>query len=127
MGGLRRTLWSRSSPRRKPAASLPLVPAAAPDSMNSTEDGLAIPQRYWAITTLMIGVALSCLDTALVNVALPTIARDLSASPANSIWVVNAYQLAVMISLLPFASLGDIFGYRRVYALAWCCTPAPLW
>ena len=36
-------------------------------------------------------------------------------SPANSIWVVNAYQLAVTISLLPLASLGDIFGYRRVY------------
>ncbi len=83
--------------------------------MNSTADGLPIPQRYWAIMTLMIGVALSCLDTALVNVALPTIARDLDASPANSIWVVNAYQLAVMISLLPFASFGDIFGYRRVY------------
>jgi DHA2 family multidrug resistance protein-like MFS transporter len=83
--------------------------------MNSAEDGLPIPQRYWAVMTLMIGVALSCLDTALVNVALPTIARDLNASPANSIWVVNAYQLAVMISLLPFASFGDIFGYRRVY------------
>jgi MFS transporter, DHA2 family, multidrug resistance protein len=83
--------------------------------MNNTEDGLPIPQRYWAILTLMIGVALSCLDTALVNVALPTIARDVNASPANSIWVVNAYQLAVMISLLPFALFGDIFGYRRVY------------
>jgi MFS transporter, DHA2 family, multidrug resistance protein len=65
--------------------------------------------------TLMVGVALSCLDTALVNVALPRIARDLNASPADSIWVVNAYQLSVVISLLPLASLGDIFGYRRVY------------
>jgi len=83
--------------------------------MNSLEDGLPIPQRYWAILTLMIGVALSCLDTALVNVALPTIARYVNASAANSIWVVNAYQLAVLISLLPFASFGDIFGYRRVY------------
>jgi DHA2 family multidrug resistance protein-like MFS transporter len=72
--------------------------------MNNTDDGLPVPRRYWAILTLMIGVALSYLDTALVNVALPTIARDLNASPANSIWVVNAYQLAVMISLLPFAA-----------------------
>ena len=78
-------------------------------------DGLPVPQRYWAMLTLMTGLALSCLDTAIVNVALPTIARDLQASPANSIWIVNAYQLAVMISLLPFASFGDIFGYRRVY------------
>lgn len=83
--------------------------------MSSAEDGIPVPRRYLAIMTLMIGVALSCLDTALVNVALPTIARDLNASPASSIWVVNAYQLAVMISLLPFASFGDIFGYRRVY------------
>jgi DHA2 family multidrug resistance protein-like MFS transporter len=80
------------------------------------EDGLPIPARYWAILTLMVGVALSCLDTALVNVALPQIAKDIGSSPAASIWVINAYQLAVMISLLPLASLGDIFGYRRVYS-----------
>ena len=83
--------------------------------MNPAEDGLPIPQRYWAILTLMVGVALSCLDTALVNVALPRIAKDLNSSPAESIWVINAYQLAVMVSLLPLGSFGDIFGYRRVY------------
>src|SRR6516164_2222661 len=83
--------------------------------MDPAEDSLPIPQRHWAILTLMVGVALSCLDTALVNVALPRIAKDLNSSPAASIWVVNAYQLAVMISLLPLASFGDIFGYRRVY------------
>jgi len=86
------------------------VPAADP-----AEDGLPLPQRYWAILTLMVGLALVCLDTAIVNVALPAIAHDLRASPADSIWVINAYQLAVLISLLPFASFGDIFGYRRVY------------
>ena len=85
------------------------------DGANIAEDGLPTPQRYWAILTLMVGLAMSCLDTAIVNVALPTIARDLHRSAADSIWVVNAYQLAVMISLLPFASFGDIFGYRRVY------------
>ena len=37
------------------------------------------------------------------------------ASPSASIWVVNAYQLAVTISLLPLASLGEIYGYRRIY------------
>jgi hypothetical protein len=44
------------------------------------EDGLPVPQRYWAILTLMVGVALSCLDTALVNVALPRIAKDLNSA-----------------------------------------------
>ena len=32
-------------------------------------------------------------------------------------WVVNAYQLALVVSLLPFASLGEIYGYRRVYTV----------
>jgi DHA2 family multidrug resistance protein-like MFS transporter len=36
-------------------------------------------------------------------------------TPAESIWVVNAYQLAVTVTLLPFASMGDIYGHRRVY------------
>src|ERR1700723_3530530 len=76
-------------------------------------DGIPLPQRYWAILTIALGLTLAVLDGAIANVALPTIARDLDASPASSIWVVNAYQLAVTISLLPLASLGDIFGYRR--------------
>src|SRR5438270_3915731 len=83
--------------------------------MNPAEDGLPVPQRYWTMLTLMIGLGMSCLDTAIVNVALPAIARDLHADPSDAIWVVNAYQLAVLVSLLPFASFGDIFGYRRVY------------
>ena len=84
---------------------------------NTTEppDGLPIPERYWAILTIALGLTLAVLDGAIANVALPTIAADLGTSPANSIWVVNAYQLAVTISLLPLASLGDIYGYRRVY------------
>jgi MFS transporter, DHA2 family, multidrug resistance protein len=78
-------------------------------------DGVPLPQRYWAILTIALGLTLAVLDGAIANVALPTIARDVRASPSASIWVVNAYQLAVTISLLPMASLGDIIGHRRVY------------
>ena len=84
---------------------------------NTAEDGLPLPQRYWAIFTLVIGMVVSVLDTAIVNIALPTIARDLDTGAAQSIWIINAYQLAVVISLLPLASLGDIFGYRRIYTI----------
>ena len=49
------------------------------------------------------------------DVGLPTIANDLDASPAFSIWIVNGYQLAITIALLPLASLGEIVGYRRIY------------
>jgi MFS transporter, DHA2 family, multidrug resistance protein len=78
-------------------------------------DGLPQPQRGWAILTIAIGLIMSVMDGAIANVALPTIARDLQASPAFSIWIVNGYQLAITISLLPLASLGEIIGYRRVY------------
>jgi DHA2 family multidrug resistance protein-like MFS transporter len=85
--------------------------------MNTAEDGVPFPQRYWAIMTLVVGMVVSVLDSSLANIALPTIARDIGATAAQSIWVINAYQLAVVISLLPLASLGDIFGYRRIYAI----------
>ena len=74
-----------------------------------------MPQRMWAILTIALGLTLAVLDGGIANVALPTIARDVHTSPANSIWVVNAYQLAVTISLLPLSSLGEIYGYRRIY------------
>ncbi|AXK38940.1 MFS transporter [Crenobacter cavernae] len=78
-------------------------------------DGVPLPQRYWAILTIALGVTMAVLDGAIANVALPAIARDLDASPASSIWVVNAYQLSITVSLLAFAALGDIVGYRRIY------------
>jgi len=78
-------------------------------------DGVPMPQRMWAILTIGLGLTLAVLDGGIANVALPTIAREVNTSPANSIWVVNAYQLAVTISLLPLASLGEIYGYRRIY------------
>ncbi|AHK21466.1 multidrug MFS transporter [Yersinia similis] len=81
----------------------------------STSDGLPVPQRYAAILVIALGIMMAVLDGTIANVALPTIARDLNTSPATSIWVVNAYQLAITISLLSMASLGDIIGYRRVY------------
>ncbi|HME27315.1 MAG TPA: MFS transporter [Acetobacteraceae bacterium] len=78
-------------------------------------DGLPPHQRWRAMLTVAIAVAMSVLVTSIANIALPTIARDMHATPADSIWVVNAYQLAVTVTLLPFASIGDIYGHRRVY------------
>ena len=68
-----------------------------------------------AMATVMLAVALATLDTAIANTALPTIASDLHAAPAASIWIINAYQLALVATVLPLAALGDIIGHRRVY------------
>ena len=78
-------------------------------------DGLPSSTRWIAMLTVAISVGMTVLVGGVANVALPTIAHDLHATPAESIWVVNAYQLAVTVTLLPFASLGDIYGHRRVY------------
>jgi DHA2 family multidrug resistance protein-like MFS transporter len=78
-------------------------------------DGLPLRQRWLAMSTVVLSVGMATLDTAIANTALPTIAADLHASPAASIWVVNAYQLALVMSLLPLSSLGEIVGYRRIY------------
>ncbi len=85
--------------------------------MNETMDGLPAPQRRLAMLTLGLAISVSVLSSSVANVALPTIARDLAVTPAASVWVVNAFQIAVMVALLPCSSLGDIYGYRRVYGV----------
>ena len=79
------------------------------------QDGIPKPQRNWAMAAISVGISVAVLDGAIANVALPTIAGDLHVNPASSIWVVNAFQLAVTISLLAFSSLGDLWGYKKVY------------
>jgi len=94
---------------------LTTVTSSIPPDVAAEPDGLPTPRRYWAILAIGLALTLSVLDSAIANVALPTIASDLHAGAAASIWVVNAYQLAIVISLLPLAALGEIVGYRRIY------------
>ena len=78
-------------------------------------DGLPTPRRYWSVAAIWFAIMMAVLDSSIANVALPAIARDLHAAAAESIWVVNAYQLAIVVSLLPLAALGEIVSYRRVF------------
>jgi DHA2 family multidrug resistance protein-like MFS transporter len=82
---------------------------------HETEDGLPIPRRYWSAAGIWLALAMAVLDGAIANVALPVIARELGASPAASVWVINAYQLTITIMLLPLAALGDRIGYKCIY------------
>lgn len=79
------------------------------------QDGLPNPQRILAFVTVSIVLFLAVLDEAVVTVALPLMAKDLNASPADALWIINAYRLAIVMVLLPVAALGDSLGYRRVY------------
>jgi DHA2 family multidrug resistance protein-like MFS transporter len=79
------------------------------------QDGLPIPRRYWSVISIWLALTMAVLDGAIANVALPVIARELGASPAASVWVINAYQLTITILLLPLAALGDRVGYKCIY------------
>jgi DHA2 family multidrug resistance protein-like MFS transporter len=81
----------------------------------SEHDGLPKPRRYWAIAAISFGTALLVLDGAIANVALPTIARDLNVTNAAVTNVVAVYQLVLVMALLPFSSIGDRMGHRRLY------------
>lgn len=73
------------------------------------------------IATTVGGSAVAMLTATVVNVALPTLARDLDASSAGQQWVVNAYLLTVASLILVGGSLGDRYGRVRVYRIgvAW--------
>ena len=92
-----------------------MIPQETSTATINEIDGLPLPKRYWAILAIALALSMSVIDGTIANVALPTIARDLGTAPSVTIWVVNAYQLAITISLLSFSSLGDIYGYKRVY------------
>jgi MFS transporter, DHA2 family, multidrug resistance protein len=78
-----------------------VTPAAGPDRR--------------ALAAVMMAVSLVTLDSAMTMTALPAIAAGLQVPPAQAIWAVNAYQLAVVAALLPFAALADRLGARRVH------------
>ena len=78
-------------------------------------DGLPPELRRWAVAAIFTALAMASLDTAIANIALPAIAADLHVSPADVVWVVNIYQIALVATLLPLGALGEIVGHQRIY------------
>lgn len=86
-------------------------------------------RRWLAVAAVMLAVALDMIDTTVVNVALPSIERDLGASQSALQWTVAAYTLTFALFLITAGRLGDILGRRRmllvgiatfIAASAWC-------
>jgi DHA2 family multidrug resistance protein-like MFS transporter len=81
----------------------------------SVPDGLPWEKRRWAVAAIFTALAMASLDTAIANIALPAISVDLHVSPAEVVWVVNVYQIALVATLLPLGALGEIVGHQRIY------------
>ncbi len=73
--------------------------------------------RWFALMVLCLGALMIVLDTTIVNVALPSIRRDLGFSETSLAWVVNAYLLTFGGFLLLAGRLGDLFGHRRLFLI----------
>src|ERR1039457_6657312 len=82
-------------------------------SMTAAADADVYRRRWWILSVLCLSVLLAVVDNTIVNVALPTMSRQLSASTQGLQWIVDAYSL-VFAGLLLVGNLGDRLGRRRV-------------
>ncbi|NML47005.1 MFS transporter [Ramlibacter sp. G-1-2-2] len=74
-------------------------------------------QKRWVLAAAILGSSLAFVDGTVVNVALPAIQRELSASVYQAQWVVESYALLLAALLLAAGALGDRFGRRQVFLL----------
>jgi DHA2 family multidrug resistance protein-like MFS transporter len=70
----------------------------------------------FAVTAVLAAMALVVTDASLVNVGLPTIAIALKIAPSKAVYIVSAYQLSLLMFLLPAAAIGEAAGHRKVFA-----------
>jgi EmrB/QacA subfamily drug resistance transporter len=93
---------------------------AAPSSLqaqSAAEEYRPDPKRWSALSVTLVVGFMSLLDVSIVSVALPSLQRDLGATPATVQWVVSGYALTFGLMLVPAGRLGDAFGRRRLFLL----------
>jgi EmrB/QacA subfamily drug resistance transporter len=74
-------------------------------------------RRWWTLAGACMGLFVLMLDSTVINVALPDIARELGATTAGLQWVMNAYLLVLAAFVVSAGRLGDILGRRRVFLI----------
>jgi EmrB/QacA subfamily drug resistance transporter len=74
-------------------------------------------RKWWTLAAISFGLFMIMLDNTVVNVALPSIQRDLQVSVSSLEWVVNAYFLTFAVLLLTGGKLGDLIGRRRIFVI----------
>ncbi len=79
-----------------------------------------IPRQYIPVISVILCIVMSVLDGTIMNVALPTLTKEFGIDPDTSIWIVNAYQMVIMMFLLIFSALGDKYGYRKIFLSGTC-------
>jgi len=89
--------------------------ATTQDPRAAAEDG--DPRRWVALAVVLVAGFMQLVDISIVNVAIPSIQRDLDATYSQIQWVLAGYQLAFAVTLITGGRLGDIFGRKRLFML----------
>lgn len=93
--------------------SNPQAPSTGSVASQSVTGGM-YPQRWKALSVLVVGLLVVILDNTILNVALKTIQEDLGATQNELVWAINAYSLAFAALLVTWGVLGDRFGRKRI-------------
>src|SRR4051794_2326262 len=99
--------------RSRRCASSERTPPQMPDRIRLNEDN----RKWWTLAAMCFALFMIMLDNTVVNVALPSIQRDLGANLSGLEWTVNAYTLSFAVLLATGGRLGDIFGRRRTFLI----------
>src|SRR5436853_7793667 len=81
-------------------------------------------RKWWTLLAVSVATFMLLLDITVVNVALPSIRKDLGASFSDLQWVIDAYALTLAALVLTAGSLADRLGRRRVFAVGLAVFPA---
>src|SRR6266536_1166039 len=105
----------RSSSREFDMATSQAAVANGDHAIPADAGQAGYPRRWLAAIVLIVGALMDMIDVTIVNVALPSIRRDLHASATQLEWVVSGYMLAFAATLIIAVNLGDKFGRKRVF------------
>lgn len=83
------------------------------NSKNSTD--LVYKNRWFILGVLVMQPFMACLDSSIVNVALPILQRDLGATMAGTEWIVSSYLIIISASILIFGRLGDMHSKSSIF------------
>ena len=91
-----------------------------------SQDHGVVRSRGVATTVLMVATFMDLMDSTITNVALPTIGKNLGATPEQLEWTVAGYVIAFATLLITGGRLGDIFGHRRIFVIGIVGSLSPL-
>ncbi|MET3562669.1 EmrB/QacA subfamily drug resistance transporter [Enterococcus rotai] len=88
------------------------------ESVNSFQENPIVQKnRWWILVSVAMFTFMSTLDASIVNIALPTISKDMNVPMNQSEWIVSIYLMIVCACLLLFGKIGDSFGKIKVYRI----------